>query len=155
MLHFVMGVLYDHFTRVHRLREDWKPNLILSSKRYLKQLPQVQVTMIASSATDQATELFGPALGELAGIDIRHAVIAFAQMVLKLVEQHRYRYSDDSLVLQSIGIVSEAVEERVADWNYQRQPVRSLYQNFMKRVDGSKHFQVEAEQEGVDAPSIL
>ncbi len=149
MLHYVMNVLYIHFLKEHQLRQDWQPNLLLSSKRYLGKLPAAQVKLIAGMATTQANELFTPVLGTLTGVDIRHVVVGFAQLVLKLVDQNRYRFNDDALVLQSIGIWSEAVEERFSDWNYVGDQVGQYYGGFMKAVDASTYFRKETELEGV------
>lgn len=145
MLHYVMNVLYTHFLQQHRLRADWQPNLLMSSRRYLGKLPPAQVKLIAGNATTQASELFNPVLGHLMGVDIRHVVVAFAQTVLQLVDQNRYTFTDDALVLQSLGIVSEAVEERAPDWNYYVDPVRQIFQGFMKQIDASIYFKVEGE----------
>lgn len=149
MLHYVMDVLYTQFTKEHTLRADWQASLHISVKMYMGKLPPVQVRIIATNATMQANDIFGTELGTMTGTDVRHAVIAFAQMVLTLVDQNRYRFTDDALVLQSIGIVNEAVGEQLADWNYHKNPVKYLYQGFMARVDASGHFRVEAEHLGV------
>ncbi len=155
MLHYVMDALYTNFLKQHRLRADWHPLLIMSAKKYVSKVPRFQVQLISSRAARQANLIFGTALGNMGGIDIRHAVIAFAQVVLTLVDQHRYRYTDDSLVLQSIGIINEAIEERVGDWEYHRGPVRSIYHSFMKKVDGSPYFKIETDYEGIVGDVLL
>lgn len=149
MLHYVMDALYGHFMKEHSLRGDWRPGLEISTKKYLGRLPYEQVTQIGTMATRQANELFGPVIHSMTGIDVRHAVVAFAQMVLTLVDQNRYRYTDDSVVLQSIAIQHEAVDELFADWNYQKFEVKYLYQGFMAQVDESPYFRQEADHLGI------
>ncbi len=148
MLHYVMNVLYTHFLQEHSLRADWQANLLLSSKAYLSKLPRQQVAEIGTLATVQANHLFGPILLQVSGIDIRHLVIAFAQVVLTLVDQNRYNYTEDALVLQSIGIIHEAIEDGTPDWNYDKGNVDSIYALFMQTIDASVYFRVEGEREG-------
>lgn len=147
MLHYVMNALYVQFLKQHRLREDWQQTLIMSARKYLGSLPDAQVKLISQGATNKAQVVFGPCLNTLIGIDIRHVVVAFAQVILTLVDQHRYRFADDALVLQSLGIVTEAVDEQVADWAYERAAVRYLYDDLMRRVDGSGHFRRESDHD--------
>lgn len=150
MLHYVMDTLYQHcLSKGHGLRADWKPNLELSGKKYMSKLPPEQVKLINLAVTRAAQEVFGPVLGSMVGIDPRHAIIAFAQVVLKLCDQHRYVFTDDALVLQSLGIRNEAVEEGTEDWNYYPSQVKWLYDEFMKRVDASDYFKDENEHEGI------
>lgn len=149
MLHYVVNVLYQHFMKEHSLRADWQPSIDISVKKYLGKLPQAQVETILRKATYQANEVFGPVLKSMTGLDVRHVVIAFAQVVLTLVDQNRYRFTDDALVLQSIGIDNEAVGEQLADWNYQKFEVQYLYQGFMAQVDESPYFKQEAEHLGI------
>jgi len=155
MLHFCMDTFYGAMMKEHSMRADWPQTLVLSAKKYVGKLPDLQAKFIATKAASNANEVFGPVVKSLNGIDIRHVVIAFSQVVLTLVDQHRYRFTDDALVLQSLGIVSEAVDERATDWEYDRGRVRYLYRGFMKRVDKSQFFREEAQHEGVVAEVLL
>ncbi len=150
MLHFVMDALYEHcLSKGHSLRADWKPNLLLSAQKYVSRLPKEQVILVATAATRAAQEVFGPVTGSMVGIDPRHAIVAFAQVVIKLVDQNRYTFTDDALVLQSIGIYNEAIDEGTEDWNYYPSQVKWLYEDLMKRIDASEYFRVEGDLEGV------
>lgn len=148
MLHYVMNVLYTHFLKEHTLRADWQPNILLSSRAYLARLPKKQIVEIGTLATIQANHLFEPVLAVVFGVDIRHMVVAFAQVVVTLVDQHRYNYTEDALVLQSLGIINEAIEDRAPDWNYDAGNVNSIYAAFMKGIDNSEYFRREGEREG-------
>lgn len=114
----------------HGIRPDFEENLSRATQKVLTRIDDVNRLRVAQEVDEMSKAL----VQDLHVDDVRQLLVAWCQVVLKLVDEGLHPDSEDQAVLTALAIAHEAMDVDPQAWVYRARVVGYMRDTMMNRL---------------------